>query len=333
MNFSFKILDWYKENKRDLPWRSTRNPYYIWLSEIILQQTRVAQGTEYYYKFIDNYPSVMDLAKASEQEILNDWQGLGYYSRARNLHFSAKYITKELNGEFPCDFPSILKLKGVGNYTASAIASFAFDLPYAVVDGNVYRVLSRIFGVETPIDSSQGQKEFQKLADDLLDRENSAEYNQAIMEFGAVQCVPFPDCSKCVFELECVANQKEKVRKLPVKSKKIKQTKRFFHFLVSESKNTVYLEKRTGKGIWQNMYQFPLIETKSIQEPEELSKMEILKKSKVIKHILSHQQIFAQFYTVNFTQLEVKDKWIKFDRTQLVDLPLPRLIDRFLNEN
>lgn len=332
MNFSSDLLGWYRENKRDLPWRNTKNPYEIWLSEIILQQTRVAQGMEYYYKFINNYPTVFDLANASEQEVLNDWQGLGYYSRARNLHFSAKYIVNELKGEFPSDFKSILQLKGVGKYTASAIASFAYGLPCAVVDGNVYRVLSRVFGIDTPIDSTQGQKQFQELADELIDEKNPAEYNQAIMEFGAIQCVPAPDCMKCVFQLECEAKKLDTIKLLPVKSKKIKQTKRYFHFLVDSSNDFIYIEKREGKGIWQNMYQFPLFESSSIKPPIEFSKLEIIDKSKTIKHILSHQQIFAQFYTIDFSQIEIENNWIKISRKQLSDFPFPRLIDRFLND-
>lgn len=332
MNFPSELIDWYCGNKRELPWRQTLDPYKIWLSEIILQQTRVAQGMEYYQKFVSKYPTVIDLANASEQSVLNDWQGLGYYSRARNLHFSAKYIANELGGEFPSDFKSILNLKGVGQYTASAIASFAYNLPHAVVDGNVYRVLSRIFGIETPIDSTEGKKQFQKLADELIDRNNPAEYNQAIMEFGAIQCVPAPDCEICVFNVECIARQKNQIKELPKKSKKIKQTKRYFHFLVDSSDEFIYIEKREGKGIWQNMFQFPLFETKSTKRPGQFSEFKILSQSKVAKHILSHQQIFAQFYIVDFETVEKQDKWIRIPRSELVNFPLPRLIDRFLND-
>ncbi|MBL4704506.1 MAG: A/G-specific adenine glycosylase, partial [Flavobacteriales bacterium] len=260
-NFNSKIISWYTVHKRDLPWRKTKNPYKIWLSEIILQQTRIDQGTSYYLKFEAHYPTINDLANASEDEVLKDWQGLGYYSRARNLHGTAKHIVNELGGEFPNTYQEILKLKGVGDYTASAIASFCFGESEAVVDGNVYRVLSRYFGIETPIDSGKGKKEFKQLANQLICTENPSTFNQGIMEFGALQCKPkSPDCSQCPFQSSCVAYAKDKVGLLPIKEKKLKQRNRFFdYFLFLDNQQTI-LQQRTQKDIWQQLYEFPMIE-------------------------------------------------------------------------
>jgi A/G-specific adenine glycosylase len=235
MNFSNKLVSWYQVNKRDLPWRNTANAYYIWLSEIILQQTRVAQGMPYYLSFVKAYPKIEDLANAPEDEVLKMWQGLGYYSRARNLHFTAKDIAANYGGKFPNDYQKILKLKGVGTYTAAAITSFAFDLPYAVVDGNVVRALSRIFGINTPFDTTIGKKQFKELTQELLIKENPSVYNQAIMEFGAMQCKPkSPDCSVCPMRDFCEAYNNNTIAELPVKSKKIKVKNRFLHFLMIE---------------------------------------------------------------------------------------------------
>src|SRR6056300_1490745 len=238
MIFSNKLILWYLQNKRDLPWRKTKNPYHVWLSEIILQQTRVAQGLDYYLKFIDAFPTVNHLANADESTVLKLWQGLGYYSRARNLHFSAKYIVKELTGEFPKTYKEIVKLKGVGDYTASAIASMCFNEPTAVVDGNVYRVLSRYFGIDTPINSSKGVKEFKAMAQELIDRNNPAIFNQAIMEFGATQCKPKnPDCGNCPFQNSCVAFGYNHIDALPVKNKSARAKKKYFNFLVFVSED------------------------------------------------------------------------------------------------
>src|SRR5690606_28672368 len=220
MTFSQKLISWYLQNKRDLPWRNTKNPYKIWLSEVILQQTRVAQGLPYYENFVKHFPTVFDLAKANEEQVLKIWQGLGYYSRARNLHHTAQYVSENLNGEFPKTYNKLIKLKGIGSYPAAAISSFSNDENVAVLDGNVYRVLSRYFGIETDISSSQGKKEFQEMADEVLDKKRPALFNQAIMEFGALQCVPKnPNCEVCVFNDSCVALQKNKVAQLPVKLK------------------------------------------------------------------------------------------------------------------
>ena len=227
MNFSNHIRDWYNSNKRDLPWRNTTDPYSIWLSEIILQQTRVTQGLSYYLKFIDRYPTVHNLADADENDVLKTWQGLGYYSRARNLHFSAKYISKTLNGTFPSSSDELKKLKGVGEYTAAAIASFCYKEPVAVLDGNVFRVLSRYFGISTPIDSTNGKKEFKELAAECLNNQFPDEHNQAIMEFGALQCTPkSPSCSGCPLSVNCVAYNDDLVSQLPLKSKKNETNKK-----------------------------------------------------------------------------------------------------------
>ena len=231
--FSQKIIFWYEHNKRDLPWRNTRDPYLIWLSEIILQQTRVDQGMSYYLKFVGEFPTVKQLAKADNEKVMKLWQGLGYYSRARNLHTTAKIILLEHKGVFPKEFETILALKGVGEYTAAAIASFAYNKPYAVVDGNVYRVLSRVFDISTPIDSTQGKKEFNHLAGELLDKNKPAIYNQAIMEFGAMQCKPInPYCAVCPLNTMCLAYSKKLVAELPVKSKKTKVRDRYFNYIV-----------------------------------------------------------------------------------------------------
>lgn len=341
-DFNLLIINWYRQNKRNLPWRITKNPYKIWLSEIILQQTKVDQGLNYYIKFSTNYPTIIDLANANEQQILSDWQGLGYYSRARNLHATAKSIVNDYNAEFPNEYEKILRLKGVGNYTAAAIASFAFNLPYAVVDGNVYRVLSRIFDINTPIDSSKGQKEYILLANELLNKQNPAEHNQAIMEFGALQCTPSnPNCGICPFNQYCLSLKNNTITLRPVKKSKTKVRKRYFHFLHIENKDTIILTKRTEKDIWQNMYQFPLIEK---DEQENLSKIqkEIEQKFQLkihsyktdIKHILSHQHLHTTFWRVSEDPIYFKNQpdFLIVTKDSLHEFPIPRLIDRYLND-
>ena len=343
MNFSTKLINWYTVNKRDLPWRSTNNPYYIWLSEIILQQTQVVQGTPYYHAFISQFPTVYDLANANEEDVLKLWQGLGYYSRARNLHWSAKYIVNELDGVFPDTYKDILKLKGVGDYTASAIASISFNEVTAVVDGNVYRALSRIFGIETPINSTSGQKEFKALAQQLIDKQQPAIFNQAIMEFGARQCKPKnPDCSVCPFKTSCLALKENKIAVLPVKLKKTKVTKKYFNFIVIISKNEkTILEQRVGSGIWQNLYQFPLIETEKpstynnikskIENLDVLEDMNFevhLYNDTDIIHKLSHQHLYTKFWIVSV------DKSIEngIDISNIKDYPVPILIGNFIDK-
>ncbi|MGB2273007.1 MAG: A/G-specific adenine glycosylase, partial [Flavicella sp.] len=306
MIFSKTLESWYLSNKRDLPWRNSSDPYRIWLSEIILQQTRVTQGLSYYEKFVVAFPTVFDLANAKEEQVLKLWQGLGYYSRARNLHFSAKYIVEELNGVFPKNYSSLLRLKGVGDYTASAIASICFNEKTAVVDGNVYRVLSRYFGISTPINSTKGVKEFKSLAQELLITDNPGQYNQALMEFGALQCVPQnPNCLICPLEQSCDAFAKGIIDTLPVKEKKLKVKKRYFNFIVFQlPKGQTVIEKRIGKGIWENLFQFPLVETNKtvgletlVETPEFISllkgndfKIKLFNEKEWI-HKLSHQHL------------------------------------------
>lgn len=331
-DFSLLIQAWYRLNKRDLPWRNTNDPYLIWLSEIILQQTRVDQGMSYYTKFSNNYPTVNDLASSNEQDILNDWQGLGYYSRARNLHYAAKQITTEFKGQFPTTFKEIKKLKGIGDYTAAAISSFAFNEVKAVVDGNVYRVLSRVFDINTPIDSTQGKKEFQALADELIDSNNPAIHNQAIMEIGALVCTPKqPDCNNCPLSSICLSRENDVWKSRPVKAKKIKQRKRYFHFNIYQNKENLILEKRTESDIWQNMYQFPLIETNTLHRSEQ--SMRVKHVSNEIKHVLSHQIIYAKFYHFEDLPKTLKKNWIKIKIEELDNYPLPRLIDKYIIDN
>jgi A/G-specific adenine glycosylase len=339
MGFSEKLIVWYNEHKRDLPWRKTTDPYQIWLSEIILQQTRVDQGLDYFNKFIKKHPDIHSLAKSSEKDVLNLWQGLGYYSRARNLHFTAKYISNELNGEFPTIYKDILNLKGVGEYTAAAIASFAYKEVYPVVDGNVYRVLSRVFGVENPIDSTEGKKVFKQLATELIDTKNPDTYNQAIMEFGALQCTPKkPNCEDCPYLLECFAYKNELINELPKKEKKIKQRNRYFNYLVIINSDSIYLNERKEKDIWQGLFDFPVFETK-----EPLTSFPLLEKefsnigltlknqSTEYKHILSHQKIYATFWLVSSNKTKnIDSKFVKIPLKEINNYPIPKLIDNYL---
>jgi A/G-specific adenine glycosylase len=329
------IAQWYRQNSRSLPWRQTNDPYFIWLSEIIMQQTRVEQGTSYYEKFTANYPTITDLANAEEQQILNDWQGLGYYSRARNLHYSAKLVRDEFNGEFPKTFNEILKLKGVGTYTAAAISSFAFKEKKAVVDGNVYRLLSRVFDIDTPIDSSKGQKEFQIVADELIPAEAPDIHNQAIMEVGALVCTPKkPNCEACPLVNLCLARVNQTIESRPVKSKKTKVRDRFFHFFLYNTDGETYIEQRTEKGIWQNMFQFPLVEIESKNIDSVKNQWEDQwKESSEIIHKLSHQTIHGVFHHFDSTPKSISNSWIKIKMEDIQDYPLPRIIDRYLEEN
>lgn len=339
-DFQQIIKSWYLANKRDLPWRETKNPYKIWLSEIILQQTRVAQGLSYYEKFIRHYPTVRDLAAASEQEVLADWQGLGYYSRARNLHATAKQIATDFDAVFPTDFKSILKLKGIGEYTASAIASFAYDLPHAVVDGNVYRVLSRLFDIDLPIDSTEGKKQFSALSNELIDKQDPGIFNQAMMEFGAIQCIPGkPLCVNCPLIHECKSFQLGVVSNRPVKKGKTKVRNRYFLYLIfwNSASKTFYLRKRTEKDIWQELYEFPMLEFDSEQASTEYinaisSQIKFI--SPAQKHILSHQHIYGRFALVDQEKLlQQFTGVIELNFDKLSSYPLPRLIDRFIENN
>lgn len=338
IDFQQLITDWYRQNKRELPWRNTKNAYHIWLSEIILQQTRVAQGTSYYIKFTEHYPTVFDLANAPENEILNDWQGLGYYSRARNLHFAAKQIVNEFNGVLPCNYNQIRSLKGIGDYTAAAIASFAFDLPHAVVDGNVYRVLSRFFDIDKAIDTNEGKKAFSELANQLIDKKNPALYNQAIMEFGALQCTPTnPNCEECPLTSKCLSFSNNTITLRPVKSKKIKIRNRYFYFLIYSNKNQTIIERREEKDIWQQLYQFPMIETEKEIKLNEIPKLlslniqkSLFKISEPITHILSHQKLITRFLHFNSLPEKLSNNQINIKINEIQNFPIPRLIDRYL---
>lgn len=339
MRFSNLLITWYLQNKRDLPWRHTTDPYLIWLSEIMLQQTRVAQGLPYYLRFVDAFPTVSDLASADEQQVLRLWQGLGYYSRARNLHKAAKVVVDDYKGAFPKSFSELLKLPGIGSYTAAAVASFSNNEPVAVVDGNVFRVLSRYFNVEIDIASSGASTEFRKLAQELLPRDNAALFNQAIMEFGALQCVPkSPDCSICIFNTSCAALQLGKVAVLPVKSKKMKVTKRYFNYLVIEDefKQTI-VQKREHQGIWQNLYEFPLLETvHEVSEPafdysvvgNPASPVEELPEHHVI-HKLSHQHLHIKFWKLKLEG--AVNQGVAID--DLNDLPFPIVLYNFIDKH
>lgn len=335
-DFSDILLNWYKTQKRNLPWRGTDNPYYVWLSEIILQQTRVVQGLPYYLSFVENFPTIQDLADATEQQVLKLWQGLGYYSRAKNLHHTAKIIAYQMNGFFPTTYNEIVKLKGIGDYTASAIASICFNEPTAVVDGNVYRVLSRIFEIEIPINTSQAVKYFKELATELLDKTHPGEHNQALMDFGATQCKPqSPDCSLCPFSDKCLALAKNKIHLLPIKKSKINIKNRYFHYCVLlDNHNNTIVEQRQDKDIWQGLYQFPLLEFSY-----ECSEQQILdlihqkyrgiisiEKHAMKVHKLSHQNIFATFWIIQLKYLPNK----VLSQSQLRKLPVPILIAKFL---
>jgi A/G-specific adenine glycosylase len=343
MNFSKTLSRWYLQNKRDLPWRNTTDPYPIWLSEIMLQQTRVVQGTPYFLSFTTVFPTVFDLANASEEQVLKLWQGLGYYSRARNLHKTAQTVAYEMGGVFPDNYADLLKLKGIGEYTAAAIASFSYNECVPVVDGNVFRVLSRYFDIDTDIAQASAKKEFAALAFELMPKDNPAQFNQAIMEFGALQCVPkSPNCSICVFNSSCAALQKKKVDQLPVKSKKTKVRNRYFNYIVAEDdlQNTI-IQKRTAKGIWHNLYEFPLIETDKVedfdcisryiqknffQENEIVSLLEYNPES--IIHKLSHQHLHIKFWKANLKG--VVENGINFEAVKT--FPFPIVIHNFIEE-
>ena len=344
MNFSKLLIKWYLQNKRDLPWRNTTDPYAIWLSEIMLQQTRVAQGMPYFLSFTTAFPTVFDLAKANEEQVLKLWQGLGYYSRARNLHKTAQHIAFELSGIFPDNYNDLLKLKGVGEYTAAAIASFSYNEVVPVVDGNVFRVLSRYFDIDTDIAQASAKKEFAALAFELMPKANPATFNQAIMEFGALQCVPKnPNCSICVFNESCAALQKNKVDQLPVKSKKLKVRSRYFNYLVvaDESGNTL-IQKRTDKGIWHNLYEFPLMETEKEEDFDCVSEavqgdyfkdntvesvLEYNEKS--IIHKLSHQHLHIKFWKVKIEGTIENG----IDTETLKTFPFPIVIHNFIEKD
>ncbi|SMO58181.1 A/G-specific adenine glycosylase [Solitalea koreensis] len=345
--FTETVQIWYNKYKRDLPWRHSSDPYIIWLSEIILQQTRVDQGLPYFYRFTEQFGNITEFASASEDEILKLWQGLGYYSRARNMHTTAKTVVEKFKGRFPSAYSDLLGLKGIGQYTAAAISSFAAGEAHAVVDGNVYRLLSRYFGIETPIDSTIGKKQFTELAYELLDSQNPGLYNQAVMEFGARQCKPVsPDCSICPLAQNCIALKNNNVASLPVKAKKVKIKERFFNYLVMRSGANICLNKRVQKDIWQNLHDFPMIETPSRILADELNKLPELARltgvknvkvatvSEEFKHILSHQLIFARFWVLESEKYILPTDGTSFwaNEMDIQSYAFPKLVDIYLKK-
>lgn len=348
MNFiQDTLINWYEENHRDLPWRNNPSPYEVWISEVILQQTRVNQGMDYYLHFTKKWPTVNDLAQASEEEVLKMWQGLGYYSRARNLHHCAKQVVEQYKGEFPSDFEKLKQLKGIGNYTAAAIASIAYNLPHAVVDGNVYRVLARLFDINTPININEGQKLFAQLADELLNRNQPGLHNQALMEFGALHCTPKnPNCLLCPLQAQCLAFAHQTVMLRPVKLAKTKISTRYFNYLILRINDGLYLHKRSDNDIWKNLYDFPCIESQKPMTVEEVIASEaflqliennpftIIKSSPIFTHKLTHRTILAQFIEIKLEQellqIQTNDLFLARE-TELGSFPIPRLIDLYLN--
>ncbi|SHK00371.1 A/G-specific DNA-adenine glycosylase [Hymenobacter psychrotolerans DSM 18569] len=342
-------MDWYPRHRRDLPWRHTRDPYAIWLSEVILQQTRVKQGLPYYLTFINSYPTVQDLAAAPQDEVLRHWQGLGYYSRARNMHHTAQQVVSEYGGRFPDSYAGLLQLRGVGQYTAAAIASFAYDERVAVLDGNVFRVLARVFGLAQDIAVPASRKVFQQLADTLIPADQPAEFNQAIMEFGAIQCTPLkPDCLFCPLQSQCYAFQHGLVSELPVKSKAKAARTRYFHYLVLRYANTVYMRKRGPKDIWEGLYDFHLQETDSGELPAVtlLSAVEALggqldtsraeEPVQALRHILSHQKVEAKFHPVWLQEPLPEASRLQaglsaFSAGQIEELPKPIMIANYIS--
>jgi A/G-specific adenine glycosylase len=346
MSFTREVISWYLLNKRDLPWRESRDPYIIWLSEIIMQQTRIEQGLPYFMRFVENYPTVADFASATEGEILKHWQGLGYYSRGRNMHYTAQMVMEEHAGYFPSSYDQLLKLKGVGEYTAAAISSFSANEAKAVVDGNVFRLLSRYFGIETPINSGAGKKQFTELANEILDKSEPGTFNQAVMEFGSLQCKPVkPDCSICPLQPGCTAYRLNLVDALPVKLKGQKIRERYFNFIVAMKDQRVLIGKRGSKDIWENLYQLPLFETGSavqgtilLKDPDFIKAfgrdVKIKTISAPVRHLLSHQRLHAQFIEiVNFKDQEIQQNGLFYaNSTDLSTLAQPKLIFEFLEK-
>lgn len=344
MEIGESLVRWYTVNKRELPWRETTDPYQIWISEIILQQTRVVQGVEYFNRFMGRFPDVTVLAEAPEDEVMKYWQGLGYYSRARNLHVAAKEIVSRFGGVFPKEYRDVLGLKGIGEYTAAAICSFAWKQPYAVVDGNVYRVLSRVLGIDTPIDSSQGKKEFTLLAQELLDLRHPDLYNQAIMDFGAIQCTPkSPDCIHCPLQNQCVAYCHGRVDALPVKTGKTIVKPRYFNYLHIHCQGMNLLARREAKDIWQNLYEYPLIETEQAMDFADLQRMEtyqelmegageiqVQQMVEMPKHVLSHRIIYARFYEMEVEYFSpVMQRYLRVPDSDVEQYAVSRLIELY----
>ncbi len=348
MDFTNKLIDWYRLNKRHLPWRQTSDPYRIWVSEVILQQTRVDQGLSYYERFLQKFPDIQTLADAGDDDVLKSWQGLGYYSRARNLHAAAQQLVKEHGGHFPENYDEILSLKGVGEYSASAIASIAYNLKYPVVDGNVLRFMARFYGIEIPVNSGKGKKLIREKLEKLISSDEPGTFNQAMMEFGATVCKPQQAlCKICVFQEDCVAFRTGKVKDLPVKVYKPIVKKRFFHYLlVLENENNsffTYINKRTEDDIWKNLYDFPLIEMDKIYSVQELERTErwkaifsensprLIFQSRKFLHKLSHQELHIQFFVFQAEGFN-KNDYTRLKADQISNYPVPRLIEIFLDE-
>lgn len=342
MVFANKLLDWYRVHGRDLPWRNTADPYVIWLSEIILQQTRVEQGRPYFEAFLARFPDVRSFADADEEEILRLWQGLGYYSRARNMHKAAKQVITSHDGIFPTKYVELIQLQGIGEYTAAAISSFAANEHRAVLDGNVFRVLARIFGIDHPINSTEGKKRFQSLANELLSIEHPGEYNHAIMDFGATHCKPkLPLCETCIFRLECCALSEDRVGELPVKLKGKASRNRYFNYFILEKEGEILLSKRPEGDVWANLYEFPLLETDRDYTPADIyahpdfrrffAHAQIEQVHGPVKHILSHQNIFARFYRLSniIDSSEKKSHWTYVNSEKIDTLAKHKLIFSF----
>ncbi len=339
--FSRALIVWYKQYKRDLPWRKTKDPYTIWVSEIILQQTRVNQGTDYFIRFIERFPSVIDLADATEDEVLKQWEGLGYYSRARNMHFTSKFIKTELNGVFPDNYNDIIKLKGIGPYTAAAISSICFNEYRTVVDGNVFRVLTRIFGVHTPINTQKGKTEIEGIAHELNDDKDKGTFNQALMEFGAIQCTPkLPKCDTCIFNVECIALSKGLIEKLPVKEKKLVVKDRYLNFLfIQNSNKQTLIQRRDGNDIWKGLYQFPNYEsTNHKTESEVLDKFRFCGNVEVysvneLTHKLTHQRLHIQIIKIGVDEKDFS-AFNEFKVINIYDInefAFPKPLEKYIN--
>ena len=344
--FTHGLLQWNKQfNNRQMPWKGEKDPYKIWLSEIILQQTRVEQGLEYYNRFIATFPTIQNLATAPETIVFKLWEGLGYYTRCKNLLATAKFISGELNGVFPDNYEDILNLKGIGPYTAAAISSFAFNLPYAVVDGNVFRVLARYFGISNPIDSTAGKQAFTFLANELLDKKQAGIYNQAIMDFGAVICKPkTPLCTGCVLNTTCSAFKSGLVNQLPIKEKKISKKTRWFYYLIVTYNGKQYVRKRGAKDIWENLYEFVLLENDKALPMEQLKSQpqvkaifgrhpfEVTHISPIYKQQLTHQTIYGQFIKVTIAKALIGKDYEALTPTEIDKLPFPKFITAYLKD-
>jgi A/G-specific adenine glycosylase len=343
--FSDKLVEWYANNKRDLPWRETKDPYKIWLSEVILQQTRVIQGLPYYLRFIEKFPHIGALAAASEQEVLRLWQGLGYYTRARNLHQCARDVVNIHRGVFPHNYQSLQKLRGIGDYTAAAIASFSFNEKVAVVDGNVFRVLSRVFGIENEINRPDGKQVFAQLANQLISNKSPDLHNQAIMEFGALQCLPKnPDCDQCILVRGCFAAKNGMQHQLPVKKKSKAARKRYFYYFVIQKGKSLLMKKREENDIWKGLFDFFLLEKASpigikrlMDQVNSITQVNIQSNSVEIsplyKHTLSHQIIYSKFILVpGYSKNMLKEPFEFYSIKKIGTLPKPVLISRFLSD-